>query len=197
MASVIFIYDNSVKRIICNINDKIGKIIENYLSQCFWKLNDFFYFYDNHSIDLESTFSQTANKKDRENKSIIIYVYDKPISIINESKDVICPKCKENCQFRIEGNFIITLCKNGHKNAYSFQEFDITQNIDLSIIKCDFCKSTNKITSEYFGTFYYCLNCKKNICFCCKKNHDRSHDLIDYNYKKGTCLKHSDYYCSK
>ena len=126
-----------MKQIICNINDKIGKIIENYLSQCFWKLSDFFYFYENHFVNLESTFYELANEKDRENKSIIIFLYDKPISIINESKDVICPDCKENCQYNIKGNFIYTLCKNGHNNAYSFQEFDITQNIDLSIIKCD------------------------------------------------------------
>ena len=33
MASVTFIYNNTIKQILCNINDKIGKIIENYLSQ--------------------------------------------------------------------------------------------------------------------------------------------------------------------
>lgn len=129
--------------------------------------------------------------------SMTIYVYNKLNSSI--SKDIICGICKENCQLKIdkERNIIYTECKQEHKIETSFEEFNNTQIIDESYIMCDFCNTVNKLLSEQFGIFFYCINCKKNMCIFCKNSHDKKHCLIDYNNKKGICLKHNDHYCSK
>ena len=58
-------------------------------------------------------------------------------------------------------------CKNGHIKEKLLNEFEETQNIDLSHIKCDICKKNNKSIS-YNNIFYKCLICDKNICPLCK-----------------------------
>ena len=70
-------------------------------------------------------------------------------------------------------------CKNGHKmENILLNEFEETQNIDLSHIKCDICKKNNKSIS-YNNIFYKCLTCNNNICPLCKSNHDKEHKIIN------------------
>ena len=74
-------------------------------------------------------------------------------------------------------------CKNGHIiNGINFNEFENTQIIDISKIKCEECQEKDK-SNTYNNEFYYCLMCKKNICPLCKikhNNHKRiSHDDLN------------------
>ena len=114
-----------------------------------------------------------------------------------KSKNIICPECKENIKMDIK-DYKINLydCKNGHrKENILLNEFEETQNIDLSHIKCDICKKNNKSIS-YNNIFYKCLTCNNNICPLCKSNHDKEHKIINYDDKYYICEKHTENYIS-
>ena len=112
---------------------------------------------------------------------------------IVKSKDIICPRCKEPCRITIE-NYKIKLyeCINDHKKEnIKFLDFDNTQNINESQIKCDNCKFKNKGNCPA-GEFYRCLNCKLNLCLLCKPNHDPRHNIIKYDQRNFICQIHNE-----
>ena len=114
---------------------------------------------------------------------------------IIKSKYIICPKCKENINFKII-NYKICLyeCKNKHRiNNIIFNEFEKTQLLDISQIICDICKQNNK-SNTYKNEFYKCLTCNINICPLCKSSHDKKHNIIKYENKDYICQKHNDIY---
>ena len=86
-------------------------------------------------------------------------------------------------------------CKNKHEiNNLSFEEFEKIQNIEESNIKCDKCKINNK--GKFENIFYKCNTCKMNICPLCKLNHDKLHNIINYDLKKYICDIHNEKYIS-
>ena len=73
------------------------------------------------------------------------------------SKQIICPECKENIRISID-DFKIRLydCINSHNiNNISIDEYEETQKINLTKIICDNCKKINKANS-YQNLFYRC-----------------------------------------
>ena len=87
-------------------------------------------------------------------------------------------------------------CKNGHrKENILLNEFEETQNIDLSNIICDICKKNNKSKSNN-NIFYKCLTCNNNICPLCKSNHNNEHKIINYDDKYYICDRHNENYIS-
>ena len=90
------------------------------------------------------------NEEDKKRNIINILVNNNNESIINEnekiSKEIICPKCKENILIKIE-EYKINLfnCKNNHNiNNILIKEYENMEKIDISKIKCDNCKIKNK-----------------------------------------------------
>ena len=129
---------------------------------------------------------------DKENLKKSVIVYDNDSNIENnelvKSKEIICPECGENSIIKIE-NYKISLfgCKNKHeKKDISFFDFDKTQLIDESKIKCNICKDNNK-SKSYKKQFYKCNSCKFNLCPLCKSAHDKSHNIIDYDLYNYLC----------
>jgi len=108
-------------------------------------------------------------------------------------KSIICPECGENTKIKIE-NFKINLfgCKNEHniKNIL-LENFEKTQNFDNSKIICEQCKENNKSNSN---EFFHCFTCKINLCSSCKKNHDKNHNIIDFEEKENICNVHKEKY---
>ena len=120
---------------------------------------------------------------------------------IIKSNDIICPKCYKNARFNIKDyNININGCKNNHMiNNILFDEFEKLQMIDISKIKCGDCRIKNK-SDSYGYKFYYCLNCKMNLCVTCKLKHDKNHKIIDYDNKNYICNIHNEgyiRYCKK
>ena len=118
-------------------------------------------------------------------------------SNIIKSKEIICPKCNENIIMYIEDYHIFLYgCKNGHEiDNISFDEYNKTQNFDMSRIKCDECKK-NKKSETINNKFYICNKCEMNICPICILNHDKTHNIIDYDNKKYICDIHNESYIS-
>ena len=87
-------------------------------------------------------------------------------------------------------------CPNKHitKNIL-LEDFDNSQNINISEIKCSKCKIKIEFNNE-FNKMYICTTCEKNFCFKCKLEHNKTHDFINYEEKNYICKSHSRFYDS-
>ena len=116
---------------------------------------------------------------------------------IIKSKEIICPKCGENCLMKFD-DFKIKLfgCKNDHEvNDILLNDFNNTQNINENNIICNICNKNNR-HKAYNKEFFICLNCKKNLCPLCKSIHNKQHKIIDYDKKNYVCTIHNDQFYS-
>ena len=201
MASVIFILNGVQTKILCSIYDKMIVIVNKFIMKSKIDATKAQFLYAGNQINYNLTFYEQANNMDklRNEMCILVYYNNSYISVndgIIKSKEVICPKCKENCLISLD-NYKIRLydCKNGHITDNIFlNEFDNLQNINENEIKCKNCNNTKYKT--YNKQFYKCSNCKINLCPLCAQNHDKKHELLDYNNINYMCLNHKDFYVS-
>ncbi len=195
----------SVKTIIqCNAEDKMKDIINKFLNKIGKKKKNIYFLYNGQIMNEELTFNKCANNLDKSRNCMTVIILevqgsDDDLQCMKKSNYIICPECKENSLITIEDYKIrIYGCKNGHiTDNIKIKDFEKTQYIDQSIISCDNCKTLKSETNE--NKFYKCFKCKQNICPLCKKNHDKSHNLIDYEEYINYCNTHFDaykYYCS-
>ena len=134
---VIFTLNGIQTRIQSLINEKMRDIINRFNIKLKININKVQYLYNGNQINLDATFYEQANPYDKERKvmNILVYTNESIISTsggLVKSKDIICPKCKENCLMSCENyNIKLYQCKNGHffKNI-SFKEFNDNQNIN-------------------------------------------------------------------
>ena len=176
MINVIFTLNGFQTNIQATKEEKMKIICQRFASKSGIDINDINFIYGGEQINLELSFNQQANQIDKNKNEMNILVYERTQTIINEakiqSKEIICPKCFENCKISIE-NYKIKLfdCKNGHEtDNILLSEFKNTQFIDESSINCDNCKNINK-NKVYKKKFYKCLTCKQNLCPLCKSSH--------------------------
>jgi hypothetical protein len=156
-------------------------------------------------MDLKRIFKEEANDYNKQNKEMIITVYEginnennSPNNVTTKSKNIICQKCKENCRMSIINYKIILYeCKNGHKiNNIFLKDFNNTQLINESSIICNDCNIENKAFSLK-KKFYKCLTCKKNLGILCKEKHVKEeHKIMDYDKKDYFCEIHNEIYFS-
>ena len=156
----------------------------------------------------EKSVYEISNKEDKKKSEMNILVNevkDQPIpqlqDCIIKSNHIICPECKEDTKFTIEG-YVINLsgCKNNHDIDNIFlDKFNSTQNINLSEIICQDCGKYNKGNVEN-NEFFKCNNCEKNLCPTCSTKHDKNHKIINYDDKNYICEQHNEVfsaYCKK
>lgn len=138
------------------------------------------------------TFFQMANEIDKKRGKMNILVAENTNvekDLIIKSDDIICPQCG-NYIFMSIKNYKISLfnCVNGHKMLnIPLNEFENTQNINLSKITCGFC--SKKRSNIFKNEMNRCLTCKMNICPLCSSQHDRNHPLISYDEINYRCEK--------
>jgi len=113
--------------------------------------------------------------------------------IENEFKDIICPKCGENCLIEIK-DYKINLCQCDNKhniNNILLDKYKNIQKIKDEII----CNNCNKNKSEiYKNKMNYCCNCNINLCPMCNSIHNKEHKIIDYELKNYICNMHGERY---
>ena len=200
MAEVEFAYNGINTTIQCNLNEKMKEICKRFKDKIGLNNNNIYYSYNGQvGIDEEKIFEEIANSEDKRRKKMNIIVFDNLIEIkekeIIKSKNIICPECKENIRMNInEYKIDLFKCKNGHNiKDILLNEFEETQNIDLTDIICNICKNNNKSIS-YDNIFYKCLTCNINICPLCKSSHDKNHIIINYDEKYYICNEHNEKY---
>jgi len=105
-----------------------------------------------------------------------------------KSNAIICPKCYEFSKIKIEDYKIILYgCKNGHiTNNILFDEYENTQKIDTSKIKCEKCDLT--MNETFKNLFFRCTTCRINLCPLCKVSHDKKHKINDYAHRENNFI---------
>ena len=199
MALVEFAYNGDKTLVQCKIDETMEEIIKSFLSKTEIKYENVYFLYDGKMLTEENlSFNEIANELDKNRKQMNIVVNDKDVSpcdsFLKKSEYIICPECKELILISIKNHKIcLSECKNGHKfEDIPFKDFEQTQYIDESKIKCDKCKRNKN--EVYQNLLYICLTCKINLCPLCKSVHDKSHFIIDYEQKDFICHSHLDNY---
>ena len=200
MAEVEFIYNGTKTIIQCNLSEKIKDISKRFKDKINLTNKNINYTYNgNLVLNEELKFEDIVNNEDKIRKKMSFIVFDNLIETkdkdIIKSKEIICPECKENIRMNInEYKINLLKCKNGHnKENILLDEFEETQNINLTDIICNICKNNNKSIS-YDNIFYKCLTCNINICPLCKSSHDKNHIIINYDEKYYICNEHNEKY---
>ena len=197
MAEVIFKLNGINTMIQCNFYDKMKDIINTFIRKTQKENAKLIFKYNGDLINKELSFQQNAKESDLKAKKMEILV-EEGESIDNKknnkikSKEVICPDCGENILIKLKDNKInLYECKNGHfKNNILYEEYENIQKIDLSNIKCDYCKSITR-NNTFNNEFYICNTCKMQLCPLCKSSHEKKHNIINYDDKNCICRKHS------
>jgi hypothetical protein len=109
----------------------------------------------------------------------------------------ICPKCLENSKIQIKDYKInIFGCAKEHiTNNILLEKYEDTQKINISKIICQVCNANNK-SNTYNNEFYLCNSCQINLCPLCKENHEKKHNIVNWDLKDFYCKEHNDLYYS-
>ena len=199
MSEIEFSYQQKNTIIQCNLNEKMYTICLRFVTKSRLDINDVYFLYHGKKLNFELTFEQTISSYDKNLNKMKILVYSINDTNINKnnitikSSDIICPECQEIAKINIKDYFVnLCGCKKGHK-LYNMplNEFEITQNIDISKITCCICKENNK-SNIYKNEFYRCNTCHINLCPLCKSRHDNKHYILNYDDKNYFCNKHNE-----
>ena len=187
--------------------EEINKdIIQRYLDKIQKVYEDVYFIYQGKILDPNSKLNE-ENDEIKE-KIILVFNRDKKNKATNEeeknfsySKDIICPTCGESSIITLSDYKInLSLCGNGHETKnITLENFKNTQKINEDEIKCDKCKT--KRIDTFRQQFYFCNDCKINLCPLCEaSNHNKNHKIIEYEMKNYYCQKHGEKiisYCSQ
>ena len=201
MVEVTFIYNQMSIIIQANLEDLFKNIVNKFIEKSLLEPKEVFFICDGKSINQEKTVESYMNSIDKKNNKLTILVNlpeaqnPSKENIIIQSKDIICPKCKEPCRITLD-NYKIKLfdCINYHIiDNINIVDFKKTQQMNISDIIRDNCKSKSKDNS-YNYEFFRCLTCNNNLCILCRSNHNINHDIIKYDQKNYICPKHNDHF---
>ena len=198
-----FTYNDDKYFVQCSNEDKMKDIIMKFFNKLGKNKKNLFFLYNGQIINEGLTFIKCANSLDRSRNYMNILVLegqdsDDDSNKLIKSKYIICPQCNENALMSIKDfKIIIHGCKNGHiSENYQINEFNNTQFIDQSKIKCDLCENLKCEIIE--NKFYICNTCKYKLCPKCKDIHDEKHNIIDYEDNQFYCNIHYNkfkFYC--
>ena len=200
MAQIVFNYKNEDFIIQCLYDEKMKEIYKKFRLKANAEGENLIFLYNGLDIrNEELTFNKIANTQDRERKQMNVIVIGsepdpEPIKLI-KSNNIICPECKQDIKLLIEDyNISLYECKNRHEfdNIY-FDKLDETQTIDISKIICKICKKFNKAKS-FNNIFYKCITCKIDLCLLCKSQHEKNHNIINYDDHNYICEQHNKTY---
>ena len=169
MTTTEFQYKGDITTIPAEGADKFMEICSKFTNKINVEITTLNFIYSGTVINLGSTLNQTISRIDKERKLMRILVFD--AEVIPESQSlvkspyIICPTCKEQARFEmINYRIKISGCKNRHVNDnILLKDFEKTQFIDESKIKCDNCKIKNK-SNSFNKEMHVCNKCNMNLC---------------------------------
>ena len=196
-AELIFIYTEKDIIINCSVSEKMKDAYDRYLSKINLDISELTFIYDGDEINENLTIGEIVKEKDRDKEKNRYIMEIKVLSRNKEKniKNIIYPECNDSIFIQFEDYKINCYgCKKKHEiNNLLFKEFEETQNINLSKIKCDNCIYANKANTEN-NIFYKCLTCDKNLCPECESEHNEKHLIIFYDKINYFCPKHNNPY---
>ena len=207
MVDIEFNKNQNITVIRSNLGAPFKEAINKYLQKSLVDPSSNYFLANGDKINFNESVESHMINLNKQNNKIKVLVNsirkddkDKEQVIVN-SKDIICPECKEPCRITFD-NYKIKLfdCINGHViNDIKINEFEDTQKINESNIICENCEFKNKGNCPK-SRFFKCLTCEKNLCLLCKPNHNFNHNIILYEQKNYICQRHNEpliKYCKK
>ena len=198
MVEIEFEYLEKKILIHANLSDYFNIIFNKFYQKSGTDPNSVIFMAHSKNITEDLKLEDIMDETEKLNQKIHITVYPININnknkIIEQSKEIICPKCSEQCRIKFDDYFIELFdCKYKHVTKMRLDEFEENQKLDLAKIKCDTCKIKN-IGSIYNNKFFYCQNCSINLCDLCKEVHNNNHFIIKYDQKNYLCPYHNEFY---
>ena len=172
-------------------NELMNNIIERYGKTSNLPIDKFFFLYNDNEINPDLTLSQLNN----EDEEVLIFVYPKNIAEnenkIKETNYIKCSQSDDPAILEFSNNYelIFSNNKNGTEKI-KLQDFNNTQKIDQTEIKCSKCSKSK--TETYKEKFFYCFECNKNFCPICRSLHKEHENIVDYSNKYSKCSEHKD-----
>ena len=121
MVELEFECDQNKVIIQANLNDYFSTIIPKYYQKAEIEPNSVFFVAHSFMIQENKRIIDFMDKSDKKNNKLYIQVHQIYISrkknYIEDSKEIICPKCSEQCRIKIE-DYNIKLTKTSTKNKY-------------------------------------------------------------------------------
>ena len=173
-------------------------IIKRFSSEAGKDIKELFFLHNGDLVHPENKISELIDKKG--GIQILVFDFEKEDEeeIIKQSKELICPICKEICMINFK-DYKITFsnCKNGHIcSNILFNEFNDFQKINESTIKCKNCDTNKNETTD--NKFFKCCECNINLCPLCRIGHEKkvnkNHLILDYDIKNFSCNEHGERY---
>ena len=201
MIQVEFNYNGILTIIQSNKNEKMIEIFKKFSSKAEIDINSVFFIYNGLKVKEELTLDKCINSEDLEIKNMKIIAYQLNLeeenkvnqNAIIESKDIICPICKEICKIELKNYKIFSSeCINNHIHSNLFlKDYKNTQKINQNEIKCSNEQCLKKKSETYNGEFFICNSCNAELCPLCRNNHDKEHKIIKYEEKNYICKLHN------
>ena len=199
MYTVEFNYNEYIRKVQCDYDEKFRSICKRYGKKTILDINSLHFLYLNKEIDFELNFSQVASDIDKERRCMTLTVLDRNLEDLNfyQPTEIICPECYSSALLTIEKyNIKIHDCRNGHNvGTILLDEIEENQMIDMSQIKCEICRIYSRAYT-YSNEFYRCNTCKINLCPICEMKHDKGHQIINYDRRNYVCDDHKRSYHS-
>ena len=200
MSKIIFNSKGVETTIQSNKNEKMKEIINKLATKINLDLNKAYFIYNGKIVNEKLGYEELMNETDKARNIMNIIIGELNLNYQNEnienmikSKEIICPKCKEQTFIKLH-DYLINLedCENGHNlNELSIKDFKNSQNIDMTKIICNFCKDKN-MSNTYQNEMHFCYTCGNYLCPLHKSNHDQMHKIVKFEEKNLFCSKHKE-----
>ena len=188
-----FEYSNHKIQIQCKRKEYMKDILKRFTAKTNKTIDSFYFLYNGQLIN-ENMKLENLNNKDNEIRILVNDINsnnnNENCHTINYLKNIVCPKCDENCFINFN-NYKITLnnCSNSHKlENILLSEFNDYQKLYETKIICNICNKNKNQTYE--NKFYKCYSCNINLCPLCKSIHKQNHLIIDFDLKNYYCIEH-------
>ena len=200
MSTITFLFRGTEVPIQCSIKEKLVTIIQKFCAKAKVNRNQVNFLFNGAILDEQIT--EDKIHPNEENKKFITADYNSndedEENVLIKSKEILCPSCHKCASISVNDDYKITIdnCENGHKTGnIMISEFEKTQIINISEIICDKCKNKN-MGNVFNNEFYRCINCKKNLCPMCKKEHNLNDNIIKYENIFYICQEHGEPFIS-
>ena len=191
MSTIQFLYNQHITAIQAKESDLFKEVIERYYQKTMIPKDTVNFITNGTIVDPERAVSSYMGINSTPLIVLVNPLDYETVTKVQESNDIICPECKLPCRIAIdEYQLKLYDCANGHAiQGIKIDQFNKTQEINVSEIICDKCNIKNKADS---ADFFYCTTCNLNLCLICKSKHDFKHNTIQYDQKNYICLDHNE-----
>ena len=190
-----FMFEKISTMVECSNKDEMCKIFDKFANKVNSTADSFNFLYQDKKINKNDTIIDLT--KSKATKEIVI-------SVEKKLKKIKCPICICNDTIINIDNYKLVFynCKYKHNLEKIVEDYEESQKLQITKIKCDVCRKSQK---DIPADFYKCLKCTQingrtiYLCSQCNLLHNEKHKRINYDEKNYFCEQHYKelkFYCN-